>query len=63
MKEQGTEVHKGGEEEHAGRWRRVWGVICDRRMAVRVKAKVYKYGLKRVALMKRQEVELKMFRF
>lgn len=41
----------------------MWGVICDRRMAARVKGKVYKYGLKRVTLMKRQAVELKMFRF
>ena len=52
------------------------GVICDRRLPARVKAKVYKvavrpamlYGLETVALTKRQEVEmevaaLKMLRF
>ncbi|KAI5094295.1 hypothetical protein C0J45_16019 [Silurus meridionalis] len=57
-------------------WRRVIGVICDRRVPVRVKMKVYRivvrpamlYGLETVALSKRQEVELevaelKMLRF
>ncbi|KAF7695632.1 hypothetical protein HF521_007355, partial [Silurus meridionalis] len=58
-------------------WRRVIaGVICDRRVSVRVKGKVYRtvvrpemlYGLETVALSKRQEVELevaelKMLRF
>ncbi|KAI5606440.1 hypothetical protein C0J50_1939, partial [Silurus asotus] len=58
-------------------WRRVIaGVICDRRVSVRVKGKVYRtvvrpemlYGLETVALRKRQEVELevaelKMLRF
>ncbi|KAI5617633.1 hypothetical protein C0J50_22801 [Silurus asotus] len=57
-------------------WRRVTGVICDRRVSVRVKGKVYRtvvrpamlYGLETVALSKRQEVELevaelKMLRF
>ncbi|KAI5091904.1 hypothetical protein C0J45_19110, partial [Silurus meridionalis] len=47
-------------------WRRViTGVICDRRVSVRVKCKVYRtvvrsamlYGLETVVLSKRQEVE------
>ena len=58
------------------RWRRISGVICDRRVPARVKGKVYKvavrpamlYGLETVSLTKRQEVEmevaeLKMLRF
>ncbi|KAJ8375265.1 hypothetical protein SKAU_G00058450 [Synaphobranchus kaupii] len=57
-------------------WRRVTGVICDRRVPARVKGKVYSrvvrpamlYGLETVALTKRQEgelevAELKMLRF
>ncbi|KAI5090669.1 hypothetical protein C0J45_19530, partial [Silurus meridionalis] len=57
-------------------WRRVAGVICDRRVSARVKRKVYRtvvrpamlYGLETVAFNKRQEVELevaelKMWRF
>ena len=62
----------------AGRngWRRVSGVICDRRLPVRVKGKVYSsvvrpamvYGLETVAITKKQveemEVaEMKMLRF
>ena len=57
-------------------WRRVSGVICDRRLPARVKGKVYSsmvrpamvYGLERVAVTKKQveemEVaEMKMLRF
>ena len=57
-------------------WRRTPGVVCDRRVPARVKAKVYKvavrpamlYGLETVALTKRPEAEmdvavLKMLRF
>ena len=57
-------------------WRRVSGVICDRRLSARVKGKVYSsvarpamvYGLEAVAVTKKQiekiEVaEIKMLRF
>ena len=57
-------------------WRRVSGVICDRRLPARVKGKVYSsvvrpamvYGLETVAVTKKQvdemEVaEMKMLRF
>lgn len=71
----GREVKKRVQAGWSG-WRRVAGVICDRRVAARVKGKVYKtvvrpamlYGLEAVALTKRQEAELevaelKMLRF
>ena len=71
----GREVKKRVQAGWNG-WRRMSGVICDRRVPARVKGKVYRvavrpamlYGLETVALTKRQEAEmevaeLKMFRF
>ena len=71
----GREVKKRVQAGWNG-WRRMPGVICDRRVPARVKEKVYKaavrpamlYGLETVALTKRQEAEmevaeLKMLRF
>ena len=55
---------------HAGwtGWRRMSGVICNRRVPARVKGKVYRvavrpamlYGLETVALTKRQEAEMEV---
>ena len=72
---EGREVKKRVQAGWNG-WRRMSGVICDRRVPARVKGKVYKvavrpamlYGLEIVALTKRQEAEmevaeLKMLRF
>ena len=71
----GREVKKRVQAGWNG-WRRMSGVICDRRVPARLKGKVYKvavrpamlYGLETVALTKRQETEmevaeLKMLRF
>ena len=71
----GREVKKRVQAGWNG-WRRMSGVICDRRVPARVKGKVYNvavrpamlYGLDTVALTKRQEAEmevaeLKMLRF
>lgn len=63
----GKEVKKRVQAGWSG-WRRVSGVICDRRVAARVKGKVYKtvvrpamlYGMETVALTKRQEAELEV---
>ncbi|MCJ8736400.1 hypothetical protein PDJAM_G00257490 [Pangasius djambal] len=49
-------------------WRKVSGVLCDRRISARIKGKVYEtvvraamlYGLETVALRKRQESELEV---
>ena len=74
----GREVKKRVQAGWNG-WRRMSGVICDRRVLARVKGKVYRvalflvrpamlHGLETVALKKRQEAEmevaeLKMLRF
>ena len=67
----GREVKKRVQAGWNG-WRRMSGVICDRRVPARVKGKVYKVAVRpameTVALTKRQEAEmevaeLKMFRF
>ncbi|KAK3547878.1 hypothetical protein QTP86_034175 [Hemibagrus guttatus] len=46
-------------------WRKVWGVLCDRKISARIKGKVYRtvvraamlYGLETVSLRKRQELD------
>ncbi|KAK3511538.1 hypothetical protein QTP70_009333 [Hemibagrus guttatus] len=68
----GKEVKKRVQAGWNG-WRKVWGVLCDRKISVRIKGKVYRtvamlYGLETVSLRKRQEselevAELKMLRF
>ena len=71
----GREVKKRVQAGWNG-WRRMSGVICDRRVPARVKGKVYRvvvrpaklYGFETLALTKRQEAEmeveeLKMLRF
>ena len=63
----GREVKKRVQAGWNG-WRRMSGVICDRRVPARVKVKVYKvavrpamlYGLETVALTKRQEAEMEV---
>ncbi|MCJ8733950.1 hypothetical protein PDJAM_G00229570 [Pangasius djambal] len=73
--EYGKEVKKRVQAGWNG-WRKVSGVLCDRKISARIKGKVYKtvvrpamqYGLETVALRKRQEselevAELKMLRF
>ncbi|KAK3561432.1 hypothetical protein QTP86_002841, partial [Hemibagrus guttatus] len=71
----GKEVKKRVQAGWNG-WRKVWGVLCDQKISVRIKGKVYRtvvrqamlYGLETVSLRKRQEselevAELKMLRF
>ena len=63
----GREVKKRVQAGWNG-WRRMSGVICDRRVSARVKGKVYRvavrqamlYGLETVAQTKRQEAEMKV---
>ena len=63
----GREVKKRVQAGWNG-WRRMSGVICDRRVSARVKGKVYRlavrpamlYGLETVALTKRQEAEMEV---
>ncbi|KAK3572660.1 hypothetical protein QTP86_001628 [Hemibagrus guttatus] len=71
----GKEVKKQVQAGWTG-WRKVSGVLCDRKISARIKGKVYRtvvrpamlYGLETVSLRKRQEselevAELKMLRF
>ncbi|KAK3562946.1 hypothetical protein QTP86_011695 [Hemibagrus guttatus] len=71
----GKEVKKRVQAGWNG-WRKVWGVLCERKISARIKEKVYRtvvraamlYGLETVSLRKRQEselevAELKMLRF
>ena len=52
------------------RWRKVFGVICDRRLPARIKGKVYNsvvrpamvYGLEMVAVTKKQVEEMEVAR-
>ena len=63
----GREVKKRVQAGWSG-WRRMSGVICDRRVPARVKGKVYNvalrpamlYGLETAALTKRQEGEMEV---
>ncbi|KAK3509791.1 hypothetical protein QTP70_011160 [Hemibagrus guttatus] len=74
-RECGKEVKKRVQAGWNG-WRKVWGVLCERKISARIKGKVYRtvvraamlYGLETVSLRKRQEselevAELKMLRF
>ncbi|KAK3541781.1 hypothetical protein QTP86_005445 [Hemibagrus guttatus] len=75
QRECGKEVKKRVQAGWNG-WRKVSGVLCDRKISARIKGKVYRtvvrpamlYGLETVSLRKRQEselevAELKMLRF
>ncbi|KAK3522650.1 hypothetical protein QTP86_028894, partial [Hemibagrus guttatus] len=63
----GKEVKKRVQAGWNG-WRKVSGVLCDRKISVRIKGKVYRtvvrpamlYGLETVSLRKRQESELEL---
>ncbi|KAK3524772.1 hypothetical protein QTP86_004217 [Hemibagrus guttatus] len=64
----GKEVKKRVQAGWNG-WRKVSGVLCDRKISARIKGKVYRtvvrpamlYGLETVSLRKRQESELECF--
>ncbi|KAK3526418.1 hypothetical protein QTP70_025449 [Hemibagrus guttatus] len=66
----GKEVKKRVQAVWNG-WRKVSGVLCDRKISARIKGQVYRtvvrpamlYGLETVSLRTRQEAELKMLRF
>ena len=63
----GKEVKKRVQAGWNG-WRKVSGVMCDRRVSAKMKGKVYKtvvrpamlFGLETVSLRKRQEAELEV---
>ncbi|KAK3514903.1 hypothetical protein QTP70_034586 [Hemibagrus guttatus] len=63
----GKEVKKRVQAGWNG-WRKVWGVLCERKISARIKGKVYRtvvraamlYGLETVSLRKRQESELEV---
>ncbi|KAK3525805.1 hypothetical protein QTP70_009059 [Hemibagrus guttatus] len=63
----GKEVKKRVQAGWNG-WRKVWGVLCERKISARIKGKVYRtvvrpamlYGLEAVSLRKRQESELEV---
>ena len=63
----GSEYRKRVQTRWSG-WRKVAGVICDRRVLAEMKGKLYKtvlrpamlHGLETVALTRRQEMELEV---
>ncbi|KAK3570848.1 hypothetical protein QTP86_028265 [Hemibagrus guttatus] len=63
----GKEVKKRVQAGWNG-WRKMWGVLCERKISARIKGKVYRtvvraamlYGLETVSLRKRQESELEV---
>ncbi|TRY93881.1 hypothetical protein DNTS_023788 [Danionella cerebrum] len=63
----GKEVKRRVQAGWSG-WRKVSGVLCDRRVSARIKGKVYRtvvraammYGLETVAVRKRQEAEMEV---
>ncbi|KAK3572984.1 hypothetical protein QTP86_011837 [Hemibagrus guttatus] len=64
----GKEVKKRVQAGFGKGWRKVSGVLCDRKISVRIKGKVYRtvvrpamlYGLETVSLRKKQESELEL---
>ena len=73
MEESGSCEREVKKRVHAGwnGWRKVSGVICNKRLPARVKVKVYSsmvrpamvYGLEIVVVTKKQVKEMKMLRF